>query len=233
MKNVGSFMDELLSHLKMPLDIELLFTCREHFSRAASLYNNRIRTPNSPEQRSPDEFLNGHGHKICYAPLVQNLRKTGHRVTALNYHPSDEWVKRFFTHIGFAEQDIPSNKAVLIAYSPRMLIALLAAKRVVKSPKKVSALIKQFDKQMPRSREPSRFIFSPEAARQAEERHYAADRKFLKDEFNIDLTPPDLSTQTCEFFISDEELGQIAAAASKFGSQGKALVDFARQYVGG
>jgi hypothetical protein len=229
-RDVGAFVDAMVSHLSLPLDVEILFTCREHFSRAASLYNFRLRSKDTLEQRSPDEFLTEHGKRIRYAPLVRKIRNAGLRVTGLNYHPSEDWVKRFLMYVGYAEHEVPEIKNILIAYSPRMLVATLAVRRTVESPDRQFELIKQLSKDIPQSREPSRFIFGREAAMAADQ-YFSADRKFLKKRFNIDLTPPDLDAKTCEFLISDEELQEIAEAVSKLGSEGKSVVDFARRYV--
>lgn len=88
--------------------MEILFACREHFSRAASLYNHRTARWTSQENRTPDQFLVECAADVCYAPLVRNLRRAGFPITALNYHPSLDWVERFLTHIGFQRDRLPT-----------------------------------------------------------------------------------------------------------------------------
>jgi hypothetical protein len=228
-KDLGAFVRALLSYLESPMEVEILFTCREHFARAASLYNHRFRRRRSRERRSPDEFLIESGAEVCYAPLAHELRETGFRITALNYHPSEDWVQRFLMHVGFSEDNIPEIKNELVSYNPKMLIVNLALKGMSRSEESQIELMKAF-KRMPGIHAPSGFIFGRDAAMVAE-REFVADRKFLRDQFGIELVPPNLDAPENSLFIGAADFADIVAAASKLGNEGQAVIEFARQYV--
>ena len=50
--------------------------CLEHFERAASLYNQRVKDAVTGEKRDPDEFLAAHAPGMCYANFLKRFRKT-------------------------------------------------------------------------------------------------------------------------------------------------------------
>jgi hypothetical protein len=229
-KDVGAFVNALLPYFAQQIDVEILFTCREHFSRAASLYNFRLRTRGSSERRDPDQFLREYGNKICYEPMARNLRAKGFAVTALNYHPSDTWVRRFLTHIGFPEDKIPEIKNALVSQSPKLVIASLAVRKIVRSEGAQLDIMKRF-KHMPGQRAPSGFIFSPDTAR-AVDKIFAIDREFIRREFGVHLVPPDLSAVTNELSLDETDFDEIVAAAERLPrDEQRAIIEFIRQYV--
>jgi hypothetical protein len=229
-RDVGAFIGALLQHIPSPIDVEILFTCREHFSRAASLYNHRLRAKRSPENRSPDKFLAEFSSKMCYAPLARGLRDTGFPVTALNYHPSTNWVQRFLTYVGFPEHEIPEITNELVSHSPKMLVVNLAVKHAVRSRDAQLKVLKAF-RQMPGKHATSRFIFGHEAALAAE-KAFSTDRQFMREEFGLELVPPDLTMAPNGLVISEGDLGDIISAAKNLGSRERqAIIEFARQYV--
>jgi len=227
-KDIGAFAQALLDHFNATLDVEILFACREHFSRAASWYNNRARLRKVNECRLPDQFLIERAADICYAPLVRRLGPRGVEITALNYHPSADWVERFLTHIGFARDQIPAIKNELISFSPKMLVAHLAVTEVQSEPRRRA--LRRALTRMAAPRAPSGFIFGPEAAEIAEQQ-FAADRQFLKDEFAIELAPPPAEARGSGLRIGRDEFADIAAVAKDFGTDGQAVVDFASKFV--
>lgn len=227
--DVGAFVRTLLPHIDSPVDVEILFTCREHFSRAASWYNHRLRSRRSKEWRTPDEFLKKSGGGVCYAKLVESLRSSGYKVSALNYHPSEDWIKRFLLYIGFPETSLPEIESRLIAFSPKTLIVTLALKNISNSTETVLKYMKHF-RNMPGSRSPSRFIFGREAARFAETK-YSVDRKFLESEFGIHLTPPNFEIEENALFINRDEFADIVAIAESLGEDGRKIVAFVERYV--
>ena len=228
-KDIGSFAQALLDRLNVAMDVELLFACREHFSRAASLYNHRTRRRNSKEYRMPDQFLVECAAEVCYAPLARNLQRTGFAITALNYHPTSDWIERFLAHIGFSRDRIPKIESELMAFSSKMLVVNLALKDI-SSPQMRRTLRKAF-RGMQDTHAPSGFIFGPDAADVAE-RQFAADRQFLKDEFGMELVPPRRETRGNGLRIGADELAEIAAVAEDFGVDGEAIVNFATRFVG-
>lgn len=229
-RDVGEFVRRVLPFTGCSeVDVEVLVACREHFGRAASLYSHRLSQAAIANQRSPDEYLAKSAAKFCYAPLLQRLRDTGLRIIALNYHPSSTWVGRFMQHVGFRDEDIPAVPSALVSLSPKIIIANLAIKRIAPSGGAVGRYLRAFRK-MPESRTESKFIFSPAAAAIAEP-CFAEDRAYLLREFGIELPAPDLAAGENALYITPLELAQIVAVAAQFGTVGKAIVDFARQYV--
>src|SRR5436305_2040836 len=77
--NLGAFIDALRPHVGgNSTAVELLVVYREHFARAASWYNHRIRAVG--ETRTPDEFLNDLAPNLCYAPLLGELDRLGFKI---------------------------------------------------------------------------------------------------------------------------------------------------------
>lgn len=227
-KDIAAFAQAVLDRLNTALEVEILFACREHFSRAASWYNHRTRLRNMDECRMPDQFLVECAEDLCYAPLVRSLQPSGFAITALNYHPSSDWVERFLTHIGFPRDRIPAIKSELVAFSPKMLVTTLALNEI-QSEERRRRLRKAF-RRIADPRAPSGFIFGPVAAEIAEGQ-FAADRQFLKNQFGIELVPPPPEARGNGLRIGADEFAEIVAVAKDFGADGQAVVDFASRFV--
>ena len=233
--DVGAFARALKRRLSGPMEVEIIVACREHFARAASWYNKRMRGTGDDSQRNldqrrlPDEFLLSHAQEICYAPLVNRLRATGFKVTALNYHPPENWTQRFLLHIGFASDQIPEIGFRHVGLSTKALIANVAANRALASSSRRRDYLKAF-KRMDESKSPSQFIFSRDCAKKADAL-FSGDRKFLEEEYGIRFNPPDPETAENMFYITKAELDEIAAAAMSVGSEGKDIAAYARRYL--
>lgn len=227
-KDIGAFAQSLLDRLDSTLKVEILLACREHFSRAASWYKHRMRLRKLDEDRLPDQFLVECSADLCYAPIVRSLQPREFTITALNYHPSSDWVERFLKHIGFGSEQIPAVTSELVASGPKLLVAQLAV-REVRSEERRRALRRAF-KRMAATRVPSEFIFGPDAAEIAE-RQFAVDRKFLKDQFQIELVPPSPEARGSGLRIGKVEFADIAAVAKDFGADGQTVVDFASRFL--
>lgn len=227
-RDIGAFVRALLSHIRgTDLEVEFLVACREHFSRTASWYNHKLRA--TGETRTPDEFLVGSGDKMCYEPFIGELRETGFKVTALNYHPSENWVQRFLIYLGFREDQLTDIKSELVAFSPKLMVVNLAVKTLSGSKKTQQECMKPF-KSLSDPKSPSQFIFTRQAAEIAEQ-WFAPDRKFLFDEFGISLVPPDFQSKENAFLISNEEFSEIKTAAETLGKKGRRIADYVRQFV--
>ncbi|MGH6889597.1 MAG: hypothetical protein ACREHF_10415 [Rhizomicrobium sp.] len=208
------------------MDVEILVACREHFSRASSLYNHKLRGANPPD---PDRFLQKHAAKLCYAALLNKLQETSFRVTLLNYQPSETWVTRFLAHVGFQPEQIPESKIKRQALSAKGIVAKLAINRL-RQPKEAKRRIFDRFKQMPESRAASKFIFGPAAAAAAEQ-YFSTDRELLAREWGIELDVPELGAQENTLFINADELDDIASVANELGAPGRKIIRFARQYL--
>lgn len=226
--DIGAFVEELARHVSdAPVDVEILFVCREHFERAASRYGQRLRRG---DERDPDQFLTESATELCYRPMVRELRKTGYRVTALNYHPSHGLVERFFKHVGFAEHQIPKPERRNVSLSTKALIAKLAANRTLESKfdKRKGSL--KYLKKMSAFKGSSRFIFSREAAATAE-LEFSSDREFLRSEFGVELPVLNLEEQENMFFLDAVEFSDIVQVTRKMGSDGEKIAEVARGFV--
>ena len=230
-RDVGAFIRAVLPYVGCdPANVEIILACREHFARTASWYNHRMRAARGGEQRSdPDKFLRENAEEICYAPLVRKFRDTGFKVAVMNYHPSGTWIERFFTHLGFSPDQIPRGNARHVGLSPKALIAKLATNKAVRSKDERQKYLHAFN-EMSESHSASQFIFGREAASDAD-LIFSADRKFLLDEFGINIPRPDIETQENMLFINKDELEEIEAVAQKFGSEGQKIVEIARLYL--
>lgn len=233
-RDVGAFIRSLIPHVG-PVDVEIIFVCREHFARAASWYNDRMRAPhrlNAERRISPDEFLDRRSAELCYAPLVRRLRSSGFPVTALNYHPSETWTERFFAHIGLpVSVTLGTLKHKRVGLSTKVLIATIATNRSVRSNEERCKILAAFTA-MRGTHERSKFIFGRGAAAGAE-KLFGDDRKFLWDDCGIRIEPPDLASQHDGFSITREELREIAEVSRSFGATGSKIVAIAATFVSG
>ncbi len=221
------FIRALLPHVTSTrIEVKILVACREHFSRASSLFNHKLRGANPPD---PDQFLTKHAAKLCYAPLIKKLQETPFQVVLLNYHPSETWVMRFLTHLGFPQEQIPEGEIKRLALSPKGIVAKLAINRLRESKEAKDQYFSRF-KKMPESRAGSKFIFGPDAAAAAEH-HFSADREFLSRDCGIQLVAPQLGTQESMLFINADEFSDIILVAKELGPQGRKIIRFARQYL--
>ncbi len=226
-KDVGLFVRNLMPYLEStPLEVEILFMCREHFERAASLYSHGLK---GWEKRDPDEFLQEETTRFCYAPMARELLNTGFKVTPLNYHPSDDCVARFLKYVGFSANQIFPAQNRNVAFNTKGLVATLAANRVVQS-KQAKRMVRLGLTRMPEAFAPSRFVFGRTAAKVAE-RVFSADRIFLEDEFGIELPARNLDLEQNNFLIDRDELGEIAIAVRDTGPDADAIVKIASRYL--
>lgn len=206
-------------------DVEILATCREHFSWAASTYNQRLK---GSETSGPDEFLRRFAGALCFAPILRSLERSGFRVTAMNYHPSESWVERFLTYVGFPPQAIPQTENLNTSLTPSGLILKLAANRSLPGGK-TSRKLRRKLLSTPEFAAPSQFIFGGDAVRAAEE-IFSEDRRILAGEYAIDLPQPDLDAPNM-FFVSPQDLETIENFARSLGVDERAIVGAAREFV--
>lgn len=211
------------------LDVEIVLACREHYSWAGSIYNQAVKSKNTkqPEVRDPDEFLRHSAPRFRYANLVQRLRETGFKITLLNYHPSAGWFKRFLNHVGFEDSRIPAAQTNNVSLSVPMLIAKLAANRVLKTENERRRFAQEL-KRMTRPAPSPVSIFGPDACSEAET-WFAADRLFLQDEFGIHF--PASEHAQSGFLLDAAALAEVAAVVERLDGAGDAVLELAMQYV--
>jgi hypothetical protein len=206
--------------------VRFSLSCREHYERAASVYNQRLR---AGERRLPDDYLRERMRKFRYAPLLRRLRRLGHDCTVHNYHPAHSWVSRFLAWLGFQENQLPEAKTKNPSLSPKAMIAKLAANNVLETDDELRCFRDGLRK-MPGYYSPSQFIFGHAAATEAKA-VFEQDREFLIENYGINL--PEWSGQDREnrFHLTREEIADIEKVAARLGSRGVAIVKFANLLV--
>jgi hypothetical protein len=227
-KDVGAFINELIHSLgDVPINVEILLTCREHFERAASRYSQRLRRG---DERDPDQFIRESAAELCYMPIVREMRKTNQKVVALNYHPAQDSVTRFLEYVGFARHEIPEPERRNVSLSAKAMVAKLAANRVLQNEfdKRKGSI--RVIKKMTEFKGPSQFIFGPEAAAEAE-RVFSSDRDFLRDEYHLQFPVPKLETEKSKFFLDADEFAEISQIADEMGNDGAKIVEIMRGFV--
>lgn len=222
----GALIRAIIPYIGTPApEVEILVACREHFSWAASAYNHTLK---GNAKRDPDEFLCAYSSALCFVPIIRSLEKSGFTVTALNYHPSQSWVERFLTHVGFPVQILPRTQTMNVSMSPAGMIMKLAANRALPG-EETSRKIRRKLRNTPEFGAPSQFIFGTEAAKMAEY-FFSEDRRILYEKFAIELPRPDLNAPSM-FFVTAQDLAAIETLARNIGVDGHAILDVARQFV--
>jgi hypothetical protein len=227
-KRAPDFVRELLARLGPDFRAEILFVVRNHFERAASVYNQRVKDAVFCERREPDEFLVQHASALCYEQTLRRFRKTQLDLSVLNYHPAHDFVARFLTHVGFAEEQIPPPVMRNVSLSTKSLVATLAANRIAASAEARDRIVGAL-RTMPGSYAPSQFIFGADAVSLAE-MEFAPDRAFLRQEFGIEFPADNAAHRTGAFRIGEEEFANIAEALSGLGTEGAEALQAIRAY---
>ena len=182
------------------------------------------------ERREPDAFLQGYATQLAYAPLITELRRSGVPITALNYHPIEDFVERFLRHVGFVGAEPIRNELRNVSLSIKGLVATLAANNLAQTIADRDRYFAALRRRIRPFFAPSRFIFG-RAAAEAADLGFRDDRLFLFEEFGIRLPTVDLAAQQDMFCINDRELNEIAIATADLGPEGEAIVAFARRYL--
>jgi hypothetical protein len=223
-----AFIEALLTRVGPAFDAEILFVVRDHFARAASVYNQRVKDAATRECRDPDQFLLDQARQLRYAPAIKRFRKAGFRVSALNYHPAEDFGRRFLGHVGFAEGGMPAVPARNVSLSTKALITLLAANRAAGTHEAREMLFAAL-RRMPGCFAPSRAIFGREAV-MAAEKEFASDREFLRARFAIELPAPQ-AEHDCDFRIEETEFDELASAMSELGAFGSQVREHMKAYL--
>jgi hypothetical protein len=204
---------------------------REHFERAASLYNQRVKDAVTAEKRDPDHFLVAQAQGMCYANFLKRFQNTPFDICVLNYHPVEDCVARVLARFGFPQGQTTNQPPRNVSLSRKALVASLAANRVSVTPKERSSFVAAL-RRIPGFYAPSGFIFGTEAAFQAE-RKFRKDRNFLLRRFEVELPLAGFSKSSMPFAIDEKEFKQISEVSAKFGSYGQRILDAVRPYVRG
>jgi hypothetical protein len=228
-RNLGEFATALEAAIGEKCRVVLVVVAREHRERAASLYNQRVKDAVTGETRDPDAFLIDHPERLCHDTLLRRLQKSGFDLVVLNYHPAEDFVARCLALFGFAPDRIPAVPRRNVSLGRLALVATLAANRVLESREDRG----RFDAVL--SHIANRFahtgvLFSKTAV--AEVRQiFAADRKFLRQHFDVRLPRPERPGQTSLFAIDEQEFTRLAAAMQELGDYGAQIREQLRALV--
>lgn len=229
-KDIPGFISALLPYLaEGDWTPEILFACREHYERAASQYNQRVKDKASMERSSPDEYLARHVQQLCYAPILEKLSASGLPIKAFDYHPAADFVPAFLEYIGVDQPLSVRNETKNLSLNVLALISMLAANTVAKSPADRTRYWEAL-RRMRKLWGPSQFIFGRDATTRAESA-FRKDREFLAEKFGVHLPAPTLEGTTSRFFLTEQQIEEIAVAVGDLGEEGTMIVDVARRYV--
>ncbi|OYV34417.1 MAG: hypothetical protein B7Z80_21270 [Rhodospirillales bacterium 20-64-7] len=229
-RDVGAFLRALLPHFGgMRLETEILLVCRDHFARAASLYNQYVKDETSAETREPGAVLIDNAEGYTYQRLIEQFQASGFPVRVMNYHPAQDFLPRFFERIGFAGATEIKNERHNVSLSIKGLIATLAANRVARSVADRQRLFTALMRDEVAFFAPSLFIFDA-AAVAAARPVFERDRQYLEQNFGLAL--PEIEAEPpCAFFLTPQMFEDIVAVTHDLGAEGEAIVDDARRYL--
>lgn len=204
-RDIAAFAASLLSHLG-PEDgwepiVLCTYTCRDHFDRMASLYNQEVEYPVAMETCRPDDYLRCRAPAMSYVSELRQLQRSGLPLRVLNYHPHEDSVRRLLASVGFQEASIILNVRRNVSLSVPGLIATRAANAVAKSSEERQRLFAALRKKVRPFFATSGAIFSPEAMADAEV-YFRQDRENLAPAYDVQLAPPGLTGMQDRFFIS-------------------------------
>lgn len=222
-RKIGDFAAAMQRHLGKSFRIEVIVVVREHFERAASLYNQRVKDAVTNERRDPDDFLDEQAENQCYAKFLRALRRLELDTTVIAFDPAETLAARVLAHLGFAAHQMTSAPRRNVSLSREALVATLAANRAGGSVEDRNAFVTALQK-LPGAYAPSGPIFGLEATARAEQ-IFSADRRFLRRHFGIDLPAPARAPENGAFAIEISEFEQISAVARDFGEFGRAVVN--------
>ena len=228
-KDIVGFSAALEREVGEPLRVELVVVAREHFERAASLYNQRVKDAVTGETRDPDEFLAAHARSLCYANLLKRLGQTGFALSVLNYHPAEDCVQRVLEQFGFPQQPGSYYPIRNVSLNRPALVASLAANRVAGSPDERNTFTATV-RRLPGFDAAAESIFGSEAVLAAD-RPFRKDRNFLLRHFEIEFHLPDFPGDRVPFGVNEAEFESIREVAAKFCSFGEQIIEAVGPYV--
>lgn len=222
-QDIGRFVSAALAHLGGLVDTtELIVTYRDHFSRAASLYNQRVKDGFHLERRDPDSYLRAEAESILYAPLLARLSAADVPVRLVNYHPSADFLSRFLAACGYAPaggvQDVRRN----VSLSVPGMIVMLAANRAAETAEERAGLFAAA-RRMKGFFAPSEFIFRAGTFAEVAPL-FEADRLALQSRFGIPLPETPAEAPANCFHIDDATLARLARVTAPLGGAGARLL---------
>lgn len=227
-RNLDDFAVAVQNAVGEDLRVVLVVVVREHFERAASLYNQRVKDPVTSERCDPDEFLTGQTWRFCYANFLRRLLGTGYELEVVNYHPADGCVARCLGLFGFPADQIPEASIRNVSLSAKVLIALLAANRLGAKPRERARLEGALAR-LPDRAASSDIWFGRAAAAQVQPR-IDADREYLAQQFGLVL-PRVESREDRPFVLHKDDVIDLEKAMRRCDEFGAHARDIVARYV--
>ncbi|HEY3779214.1 MAG TPA: hypothetical protein VGL35_14270 [Rhizomicrobium sp.] len=227
-RTLDEFAAALQKAVGCDLRVVLLFVVREHFERAASLYNQRVKDAATSERRDPDDFLIENPERLCYAHQLRRLQRTDFDLRVLSYHPAEDCITRCLQFLGFPVEQIPELPRRNISLGRTALVATLAANRLVETPQDRSRFNEALSR-IPGRFAPSEMFFGKDAVARVRPM-FAADRKYLRREFGVKLPRADLSNAS-PFTLSENDFADIASAMASYADDRRPILDMVAHYV--
>lgn len=224
--DVGSFVRALRPYIGNR-KVEVLVTCREHFSLATSMYAHCVKDPRFGEKNLPGDYLARAMKWLTYSHILGALPRDYFPVRVLNYHPVESFVTRFLEHVGFpldAAKKIESRNPSL---SVKGMIAGLSINRVAADDQERAACFQAVET-ISGFYAPASGIFDG-ASVSVLRGIFLKDAEYLDREFGVQLPARNDASQD-SFFINRDEFDEIQSATRSLGVLGKAVADEARRF---
>jgi hypothetical protein len=205
-------------------EIEVVAVFREHFERAASLYNQMVKDHFYCEHRSPDDFLRTAAGSVLYDEILS--RFISKKVTLINYHPAGTFCERFLSSIGVrgCYARTPRNRSICVTG----LIALLVINQIVRCGPEREAYFAAL-RRMDGFFSGSRFIFGREAVQEIWP-IFHGDRQKLQSRWGIEMSGVDIDTLKSTFFLTPKEVNELSEVILGSGRFDKQIIDVLKGY---
>ena len=212
---------------------EILLICRDHFERASSLYNQRVKDAAIGLTCMPDEFLAVERDALCYRPMLEALQAQGFRVKLLEYHPSSTFVSRFLSYLGIDPPEDFMDEFVNVSLSPVGLVAMLGL-NILAPDLQAREAAYAFLRPHHQMWAPSGNLFGRESRRLSAPA-FAKDCAYLEREFGVVLsasgvTVPASPSAEEGLSIQSGDLAWLAEASLGMGPLREPLLEFARRF---
>jgi hypothetical protein len=226
---ITEFAEDLLSRLGTDFRVCFIVVVREHISRIGSNYNQEVKDSFFRECRDPGKYLSDRTTEFTYAPLARRLMSSRFDLDVLSYHPQNDFVRRFLTHIGFPADRIAGILMRNVSLCRKALIAMLAVNRNVEDTHNIE-IYNAALRRMKMVFSPSPLIFEPEDVAGVEH-EISADREFLRRKFNIELPSAQLAARPNAFRISREEFDDVSSALTGVGPEYRKILGAINEYI--
>jgi hypothetical protein len=226
---VPKFANELVSALDgLVGEVILAIVVREHFERAASVYNQGVKDPFSCEKREPDDFLRLQARALTYRPLATRLKATGLRLVAVNYHGTSDLAARFVAELGGDPARLPPPARRNMSIAPKGLISVLELNRLRAGADRVvyfNAL-----RRMRGFFSGGAFPFTASAAHDVRA-IFDSDAEFVARELGVELPRCNFDERAAGLAITEDEFTEIERALSAAGIVDPDLLIAIKSYV--